>query len=78
MKVDVPGPRDAIALTPGQAIQSIKQLRTAEDRAFLGLFLLSGIRLSEHMGLCEEQIDLEGGIILIDRAVKFGKTGQQT
>lgn len=78
VKVEVPEPREAIALAPERAVRSIKRLVTPEDRAFLGLFLLSGVRLSEHMAICKEQIDFKRGTILIDRAVKFGSTGRQT
>lgn len=77
VKVETPPHREAVALSVEQARKAIAAQRTAKERAMLGLFLLAGLRLSEQMALCKEQIDFAKGVILIDRAVKLGPTGQQ-
>lgn len=78
VKVESPEVREAIALSPKDAMAAIRKLADPEDRAFLALFLLAGLRLSEHMAMTKSQLDFERGIIVVDRAVKFGRTGHQT
>lgn len=77
VKLETPDVREAIALSPKEGMAAIRKLKDPEDRAFLGLFLLAGLRLSEHMAVTKEQIDFERGVIVIDRSVKFGRTGHQ-
>lgn len=77
VKLETPDVRAAIALSPKDAMAAIRKLGDPEDRAFLGLFLLAGLRLSEHMAMTKEQIDFDRGVIVVDRAVKFGRTGHQ-
>lgn len=77
VKLESPDVRDAIALAPKDAMAAIRKLQDPEDQAFLGLFLLAGLRLSEHMAMTKEQIDFERGVIVVDRSVKFGRTGHQ-
>lgn len=77
VKLETPAVREAIVVTPQDGMKAIRNLNAAEDRAFLGLFLLAGLRLSEHMAITSSQIDFEKGVIVVDRAVKLGPTGQQ-
>jgi integrase len=77
VKLETPEVREAIAVTPQDAMTAIRSLKDAEDQAFLGLFFLAGLRLGEHMALTASQIDFENGVIVMDRSVKFGRTGQQ-
>lgn len=77
VKLEAPDVREAIALAPKDAIAAIRRLEDPEDQAFLGLFLLAGLRLSEHMAMTREQVDFERGVIVVDRSVKFGRTGRQ-
>ncbi|MCL4285811.1 MAG: tyrosine-type recombinase/integrase [Fimbriimonadaceae bacterium] len=77
VKLETPDVREAIALSPKEGMAAIRKLKDPEDRAFLGLFLLAGLRLSEHMAVTKEQVDFERGVIVIDRSVKFGRTGHQ-
>lgn len=78
VKVEPAPRRQAIAITVKQAKKAIARQDTARERAMLGLLLLGGVRLSEMMALAKDQIDFKKGIIVIDRAVKFGATGRQT
>lgn len=48
------------------------------QRAMLGLFLLAGLRLGEVMAIAREQIRLEDGLIVVDRAVKVEFGGKQS
>ncbi|BBO23182.1 phage integrase family protein [Candidatus Nitrosymbiomonas proteolyticus] len=77
VKLETPEVREAIVVTPKDAMQAVRKLSNEEDRAFLGLFFLAGLRLSEHMAITAEQIDFDKGVIVIDRAVKLGPTGKQ-
>ena len=77
VKLETPSTREAIAVGPDEAVRAIRSLDRPEDRAFLGLFFLGGLRLSEHMAMTAKQIDFEKGVIVVDRAVKFGRTGRQ-
>ncbi len=77
VKLEAPDVREAIALAPKDAVAAIRKLSDPEDQAFLGLFLLAGLRLSEHMAMTREQVDFERGVIVVDRSVKFGRTGSQ-
>jgi len=77
VKLETPEVREAIVVTPKDAMAAIRSLQKKEDRAFLGLFFLAGLRLSEHMALTSNQIDFEKGVIVVDRAVKLGPTGRQ-
>jgi len=71
--------RDAVAITPEQAVEAIacKKLNLKE-RAMLATFLLAGMRLSEQMALTREQLLFNQNLIYIDRAVKLDKKGGQT
>lgn len=77
VKLEAPDVREAIALAPKDAMAAVRKLGDPEDQAFLGLFLLAGLRLSEHMAMTKEQVDFERGVIVVDRSVKFGRTGSQ-
>ncbi len=77
IRLETPEPRQAIAITPEEAMKAIRKLSEVEDRAFLGLFFLAGLRLSEHMAITASQIDFDKGVIVVDRAVKLGPTGHQ-
>lgn len=77
VKLETPDVREAIAVAPKEAVAAIRKLEDPEDRAYLALFFLAGLRLSEHMAMTREQIDFERGVIVVDRSVKFGRTGQQ-
>ncbi|KAA0232918.1 MAG: hypothetical protein EDM74_13320 [Armatimonadetes bacterium] len=77
VKLQTPDVREAIAIAPKDAMAAIRKLRDPEDQAFLALFLLAGLRLSEHMAMTKSQLDFERGVIVVDRAVKFGRTGHQ-
>lgn len=58
-------------------MKAIRRIDNPSDRAFLGLFFLAGLRLSEQMALTVEQLDFDKGVIIVDRAVKLGPTGRQ-
>jgi integrase len=79
LHVATPPRRDAVALTPEEAIKAIhtKTLSTKEG-AKLATFLLAGVRLSEQMALTREQLLFEKNLIAIDRAVKFNSKRGQT
>jgi integrase len=77
VKLETPEVREAIVVTPEDAMAAIRSLQLPEDQAFLALFFLAGLRLSEHMAVTSSQIDFEKGVIVIDRAVKLGPTGRQ-
>lgn len=77
VKVESPAAREAIVITPETAMRAIRHLEDPADRAFLGLYFLAGLRLSEQMAIASEQIDFGKGVIVIDRAVKLGPTGRQ-
>jgi integrase len=77
VKLETPEAREAIVVTPENAMKAIHKLETPADRAFLGLYFLAGLRLSEQMALTAEQVDFAQGVIVIDRAIKLGPTGRQ-
>jgi len=77
VKLETPEAREAIVVTPENAMKAIRKLETPADRAFLGLYFLAGLRLSEQMALTAEQVDFAQGVIVIDRAIKLGPTGRQ-
>ncbi|HEY3783054.1 MAG TPA: tyrosine-type recombinase/integrase [Fimbriimonadaceae bacterium] len=71
-------PRDAVALTPKEAIAALAaDDLMPEKRAMLAVFLLGGLRLSEQMALTKEQLLFDQDLIYIDRAVKLKKDGGQ-
>jgi len=78
--LDLPTPerRVAVALTPEQAKKALdsKQLND-KRRAMLGVFLLAGLRLGEQMALTVGQVQIETGLILVDRAVKLDENSAQ-
>lgn len=78
--LDLPTPerRIAVALTPEQARIALgsKQLDD-KRRAMLGVFLLAGLRLGEQMALTVGQVQLDKGLILVDRAVKLDQNSAQ-
>lgn len=77
VKLETPEAREAIVVTPESAMKAIRKLEAPDDRAFLGLYFLAGLRLSEQMALTAEQVDFAQGVIVIDRAIKLGPTGRQ-
>lgn len=77
VKLESPDVREAVTLSPKEAMSSLRRIDDPQDRAFLALFLLAGVRLSEHMAMATDQVDFERGLIVVDRAVKFGRTGRQ-
>lgn len=77
VKLETPEVRDAIVVSPKEAMTAIRSLQDPKDRAFLGLFFLAGLRFSEHMAITKCQIDFEQGVIVVDRSVKVGRTGHQ-
>jgi integrase len=77
VKLETPEAREATVVAPEDAMKAIRRLENPADRAFLGLFFLAGLRLSEQMALTTEQLDFEKGLIIVDRAVKLGPTGRQ-
>lgn len=77
VKLETPEAREAIVVTPEVAMKAIRRLADPADRAFLSLYFLAGLRLSEQMALNAEQIDYSTGVIVVDRAVKLGPTGRQ-
>ncbi|MCZ7579490.1 MAG: tyrosine-type recombinase/integrase [Fimbriimonadaceae bacterium] len=77
VKLETPEAREAIVVTPENAMKAIRKLEAPADRAFLGLYFLAGLRLSEQMALTAEQVDFAQGVIVIDRAIKLGPTGRQ-
>ncbi len=77
VKLETPEAREAIVVTPENAMKAIRKLEALADRAFLGLYFLAGLRLSEQMALTAEQVDFAQGVIVIDRAIKLGPTGRQ-
>lgn len=77
VKLETPEAREAIVVTPENAMKAIRKLEAPDDRAFLGLYFLAGLRLSEQMALTAEQVDFAQGVIVIDRAIKLGPTGRQ-
>jgi integrase len=78
--LDMPAPerRQAVAITPQQAKKALASPDLDDKRrAMLGVFLLAGFRLGEQMALTRGQLDMENGLILVDRAVKLdGKSSQ--
>jgi integrase len=78
--LDMPAPerRQAVAITPQQAKKALASPDLDDKRrAMLGVFLLAGLRLGEQMALTRGQLDMENGLILVDRAVKLdGKSAQ--
>lgn len=77
VKLETPEAREAIVVTPEVAMKAIRSLEDPADRAFLSLYFLAGLRLSEQMALTAQQIDFSAGVIVVDRAVKLGPTGRQ-
>lgn len=77
VKLEAPDAREAIVIPIEVAMKAIRRLEDPADRAFLALYFLAGLRLSEQMALTVEQIDFAAGVIVIDRAVKLGPTGRQ-
>ena len=78
--LDIPNPerRIAVAITPDDAKKALKKPKLDDSRrAMLGLFLLSGVRLGEQMALTCGQIQMDEGLILIDRAVRLNDKSQQ-
>lgn len=77
VKLETPEVRDAIVVAPRDAMTAIHNLQMPADRAFLALYFLAGLRLSEHMAITSEQVDFATGVIIVDRAVKLSPTGRQ-
>ncbi|MCU0316958.1 MAG: tyrosine-type recombinase/integrase [Fimbriimonadaceae bacterium] len=78
--LDMPAPerRKAVALTPDEARKALAAPKLDDGRrAMLGVFLLAGLRLGEQMALTRGQLDMENGLILIDRAVKLDEKSAQ-
>ena len=77
VKLETPEVRDAIVVAPRDAMTAIHNLQMPADRAFLALYFLAGLRLSEHMAITSEQVDFAAGVLVVDRAVKLSPTGRQ-
>lgn len=77
VKLETPEVRDAIVVAPRDAMTAIHNLQMPADRAFLALYFLAGLRLSEHMAITSEQVDFTAGVLVVDRAVKLSPTGRQ-
>lgn len=78
--LDMPTPerRQAVALTPEQARVALAAPDLSDRRrAMLGVFLLAGLRLGEQMALTRGQLDMENGLICVDRAVKLDAKSAQ-
>lgn len=78
--LDMPTPerRQAVALTPEEARRALAAPDLSDRRrAMLGVFLLAGLRLGEQMALTRGQLDMENGLILVDRAVKLDEKSAQ-
>lgn len=74
-----PKPREAVALSPEEVKRSLaSESLTQSQRAMLAIFLLAGLRLGEVMALTREQIRLEAGLIVVDRAVRVEFGGGQS
>ena len=79
LTLSTPPRREAVALTPDQALKAMSSERINDsERALLAVFLLAGLRLSEQMALTKGQIQFDKNLILIDRAVKLDKKGKQS
>ena len=79
LHVAEPPPRDAVALTPDVAKKALLCPKLSIDRrAMLAVFLLGGLRISEQMALTAGQVLFDQNLILIDRSVKFDRTGRQS
>lgn len=79
LTVAAPPRRTAVALTPDAARKALgSQKLDPERRAMLALYLLGGLRLSEHMAITAGQVLLAQDLITVDRSVKFDATGGQT
>lgn len=64
-------------LGPKEARAALAKLDGARERALFAVAVWGGLRLSEIMALCVEQVDAERGVILVDRAVKIDSDGGQ-
>lgn len=74
-----PKPREAVALSPEEVKKALaSESLTQSQRAMLAIFLLAGLRLGEVMALTREQIRLEVGLIVVDRAVRVEFGGGQS
>lgn len=64
-----PAPKDARALTVAEARQLVAEARN-DDRygAAIGLLFVAGWRVSEVLGLCWEDLDLDAGTAVVRRA----------
>jgi integrase len=79
LPVAQPGPRDAVALTPDEVRKALAQPKLDPSRrAMLGLYLLAGPHLGEHMAITSGQIRLKDDLIVVDRAVRVEFGGKQT
>ena len=71
-------PREAVAITPEQAVEALScPALTASERALLAIYLLAGVRLSEQMAMTGRQLLLSSGLIAIDQAVRLDAKGGQ-
>ena len=79
LTVAAPARRNAVALTPTQAVNALKcPALSSAERAMLATYLLGGLRLSEQMALTCGQILFDEDLIYVDRAVKIDRKGHQT
>lgn len=73
-----PAKRIAVALTPEEIKSALQESRLSDSqRAMLGLFLLAGLRLGEVMAITRGQLQLDEGLIVVDRAVRISFGGEQ-
>jgi len=59
-----------VRMSPKVAIQGIGRAEYPLEKALLAVHLLAGLRLSEGMALCMEQLDFERNVIVVDRAIQ--------
>lgn len=78
LTIDRPDVRDAVALTPTEAVNALSSEKLSpRQRAMLGVFLLGGLRLSEQMALTVRQVNFVEGLLYIDQAVHLDPKGGQ-
>lgn len=70
------GPR-LVTLAPKAAAEALRRDMDPCHRALLAVHLLAGLRLSEQMALCKDQLDFERFVIVVDRAIHLTPTGGQ-
>jgi integrase len=78
LSIDSPPKRDAVALTPMEAMEALRSENLDDSRrAMLAVFLLGGLRLSEQMALTVRQVNFDKGLIYVDQALLLDEKGVQ-